>query len=289
MKKIISLAIAIILVLSTGVFYGCGPSKAEINEETYMQAKQILGIEDAKEDDVLFIDFINYNGNSSIDEITSAMEALKALGDYKDSAELAEMAEIYLKRKEAISYFTQGDFESALPLFKEIQDTYGESADHAAQTTTYKIDNYITGIEYMLKVVGTWEADYGRYDLNTVTCTIGAPFSIEPSPYSDCIWVVTGNIKIEVEKYASTAYDSQIFTINKTDGFHYYRDDNELSDSIMIKHEKFKQQIFDSSRSGYSMIDLKPNDNYLPLTELIYSTDWTTVRDSNSVDLRKVS
>lgn len=280
MKKIISSAIAIILILSTFAFYGCGPSK----EETYQQARQILGME---EGELLVIDFIN-TGESSDDEINSAIEALKSLGDYKDSAERAEMAEIYFKRKEAVDYFTQGDFETALPLFESIKETYGETADRIA-TTYKKIDDYIMGIDYISKVVGTWEADYGKYDLSTVTCTIEAPFSIELSLYGDCDWAVMANIKIEVEKYISRTSDWQVFTINTTDGFHHYKDSGKMSDDILIEHEKFNQQIFDSSRSGYSQIYLEPDGGYLSLEEYIYSTDWTTVRDSNSVKLKKVS
>lgn len=200
-------------------------------------------------------------------EIQDAVELLGSIEGYKDADELFEKCNQYLSYNDAINNFNNGAFDEAYTVFESLGKDYGDS------------EKYMIGIETLSNVIGEWSGEYddesSNFNLVDVTCTIGAPYSIGRSRYSDCEWAVRANIKLSVSAMRRGGGTS--FNIISEEEYGYNTEKQALDSKMFIKNENLHCTIFNSQYGAYSMISLSYNEltDALTLFEMPYNLDWT--------------
>ena len=179
--------------------------------------------------------------------------------------------------QQAVNSFREGDFETAYPIMKSlVKENYLQSRQ------------YVLAMDTIPKLIGTWEGNASQdRTYSAVTCTIGAPFSIGTSKYSDYDWSLKANVVINVERHGVAG--DQFFKIVDDGEFGHRPNIYKLSKYVIIEHDKAGQFIFSPSPgSTYSTVTIEPKDDgTLELCEFQESYDRSTIHNTNKMSLKK--
>lgn len=251
-------------------------SEEKLVEYKYLLALQLLGM---SEDSDSSTDDFGLPTSSKKDDRQKAYDLLKEIGEYQDSVSLCEKLEqrqaydaACEKYDKAVASFSEGKFIYAREIFRELDASQFDD-----------LQKYLDGIDAMEAVKGEWEGTHSGSDFTIVSCTIGTPFRIGKSEYSDCDWAVTASVTLSVSKYRGGS-----FTITKRVGFDHSTKDNSLNDYSLLFGEPY-QFVFEPGRGVYPLIYLEKKDNgKILLTEIPQDSNGSVYTyEAQSMELEK--
>ena len=251
-------------------------TKEKLVEYKYQMVIQLLGMD---EDAETSTDDFGLPTSSNKEDRQKAYDLLAEIGEYQDSTHLREMLEQRQaydaadeKYGEAITLFGDGEFAAAREIFEQLDASQFDS-----------LQRYLDGMDAMEGVAGDWEGERTGSNFTTVSCTIGAPFRITKSEYSDCDWTVTALVTLKVNKYQGGS-----FTITKQVGFNHIIEDNSMTEYILLFGKSY-QFVFETDKGVYPLIYLqKKNSGKMTLMEIPQDINGTAYTyDAQSMDLEK--
>lgn len=251
-------------------------SEEKLVEYKYQLALQLLGM---SEDSDSSTDDFGLPTSSKKDDRQKAYDLLKEIGEYQDSVSLCEKLEqrqaydaACEKYDKAVASFSEGKFIYAREIFRELDASQFDD-----------LQKYLDGMDAMEAVMGEWEGTHSGSGFTVVSCTIGAPFRIGKSEYSDCDWAVTASVTLSVSKYFGGS-----FIITKQVGFEHSIKNNSLGDHILLFGEPY-QFVFEPDRGVYPLIYLQKEDTgKILLMEIPQASNGSVYTyDGKSMELEK--